>query len=381
MKVMMIDPWGINNVSYYTKGICSNLSRYVNLELVSNYFFQKDIESIYKVKNIFFKRSEKMKKGIKRKIIRSFEYIFSYRKIVKLLKDGNYDIVHIQWLLFYNADLHFIKKIKKYCKKLIFTAHNVIPHVNGASKIKTLRKIYKIIDVIVLHGEGISNEFDTIFPEFKQKIYIQKHGRYFNQSTKIDITQIDDRISALVNNHGKKFIFFGHMFYNKGVDRVVNIWLKEFHLSNDLLIISGKKNENYDELSKLEKKITDCSNILYLSNYVEDNLLNYLISESNIILLPYRHASMSGVIFTAAEFGKTVLSTNIGSLTEYIKDKENSFIVESNENSICETMKYISRSVSIEELASMGQKLKSHIIKNYNWENITSELVENCYKR
>lgn len=44
-------------------------------------------------------------------------------------------------------------------------------------------------------------------------------------------------------------------------------------------------------------------------------------------------------------------------------------------------MKYISRSVSIEELASMGQKLKSHIIKNYNWENITSELVENCYKR
>ena len=151
----MIDPWGINNISYYTNGLCSGLSNLVELDLFTNYYYRNTSGMNYKIESIFFKQSEDMKKGMKRNIIRSLEYIRSYWKIVNVLEKGEYDIIHIQWLLLYKFDKHFLKKIKKRCKKLILTAHNVIPHVNGDKYIKTLREIYGIFDLIVLHGEGI----------------------------------------------------------------------------------------------------------------------------------------------------------------------------------------------------------------------------------
>ena len=375
----MIDPWGINNISYYTNGLCSGLSNLVELDLFTNYYYRNTSGMNYKIESIFFKQSEDMKKGMKRNIIRSLEYIRSYWKIVNVLEKGEYDIIHIQWLLLYKFDKHFLKKIKKRCKKLILTAHNVIPHVNGDKYIKTLREIYGIFDLIVLHGEGIRSEFVSIFPEFKEKLYIQKIGP-LNQSKEFDIAKIDNSIVSKINYYDKKIIFFGNLFYNKGVDRIVKIWIEEFSSSNHLLIVAGKKNDFYKELSDLEPDILSCENMIYINNYVEDNLLNYLIDQSDLIVLPYRHASMSGVLLTAAEFNKPVLCTNLGSLTEYIINRENSFVVESQDKSICEAVRYICESVSKEELKSMGKKLNEYITNNFNWDVISKLLVTKCYE-
>lgn len=380
MKILMIDPWGVNNLSLYTNGLCMGISEYVDVTLFTNFYYEKTTEANYIVKPVFFPKSQVMKEGLLRTCVRGTEYLLGYRKILNELKKNKYDLVHIQWLLIFKLDKYILKEIKKYCKKIVYTAHDVIPHRNGENYINDLKEIYSIVDLVLVHGEGIKKEFVKYFPEYENKELIQRHGTYLNQDKHYDINNIDKKIIEKVQDYDRISIFFGYIFYNKGVDRLAKIWLDNFaDEEKHLLIIAGKRDAVYKELDMLEKNINECRNILYINRFVENDLLNYLIDKSHIILLPYRHASMSGVVFTAAEFKKPVLATNTGSISEYLVDGESGFIVENDERLFMEKLKYIYSTVSNETLHNMGENLHEHIKQNYSWENIGELLAENVY--
>jgi glycosyltransferase involved in cell wall biosynthesis len=377
---MIIDPWATGNVSLYLNGLSSGISNQVDLTLFTNCDYKNSSNKNYKVNPIFFKMSQNMKDSKLRKIIRGIEYIQAYNNIFRELKNNKYDVVHIQWLLIYKADILFLKKLRKYCNNIVYTAHNVVPHVKGDRYIKDLETIYGLVDKIILHGEGIKKEFIDLFEKYKNKVIIQRHGTYLNQNIGFDVEKVDENIINKTKDYDKVFIFFGHMFFNKGVDRLVHIWLQNFKNTNNLLIIAGKKNGEYKALDKLEPEMGRCENLLYINKYVEDNLLNFLINNSDIILLPYRHASMSGVIFTAAEFKKTVLCTNTGAISEYVVNNDNSFVVNDEDAEFYNALKYISDDVSKETLKEMGERLNSYIINQYSWSNIGNNLIYDAYK-
>ena len=379
-NVMMIDPWGINNLSMYTNGLCQGLAERTKLTLCTNWHYQKTTDASYEIKKLFFKRSEKMEQGLPRRFVRFWEYLIAYRRIIKELKSGKYDIVHIQWLLNYKTDLYFLKRIKKYCPKVVYTAHNVIPHRADKKHIGELGRIYSITDRIVLHGEGIRREFASLFGEYKDKVRIQLHGTYLNQKVQYDPAEIDKEILEEVKSYDKVYLVMGNVFYNKGVDRLVRIWLENFKDKEDqLLVIAGRKNRGYPELEELDKDIRDCPNLLYINRFIEEDLLNFLIDSCRIILMPYRHASMSGVVFTAAEFAKTILCTDTGALAEYLLNEENCFLVENDERAFRDKLKYISAEVTEQRLQQMGLSLRQHIHTEFSWDRISEKLVAEVY--
>ena len=112
MKVLLIDPWGTRNTAEYLNGLIFGLSENVDLTVFTNCYADIYIESDATIIKRFFKISERLPQSWKiRKIIRGFEYIQAYRKIILLARNDHYDIVHINWLLKYDVDIKFIKEI------------------------------------------------------------------------------------------------------------------------------------------------------------------------------------------------------------------------------------------------------------------------------
>jgi glycosyltransferase involved in cell wall biosynthesis len=365
----------------YTNGLCASIADYVDLTLWTNYHYPRKKKLNYPVVRIFFKRSEKMKQGFLRNIMRFYEYHSGYFALLRELKKNKYDLVHIQWLLHYKSDIRFLAGIKKHCPKIVYTAHNVLPHRSGEKYYKDLDRIYSIVDTVLVHGEGVKEEFAGLFGDYINKVRVQRHGSFEDQDLSYDRSLIDNLVLDKVKRYKRILIFFGHFFYNKGVDRLARIWLENFKNDPGLfLIIAGKKNENYKELDIIEADIASCDNILYIDHFIEDNLLNFLIDQSQIILLPYRHSSMSGVIFTAAEFKKPVLSTKTGAIQEYLLDGENSYLVDNRDDLFAKKLKYLAENISEETLAQMGLKLHEHIRHNLSWAKIGKNLVEKTYK-
>ena len=377
MNVLLIDPWGINNTSEYLNGLIYGVSKDVNLTVVTNYFFICRTESSFDLRKVFFKHSEKMKNGISRKIIRGFEYYWAYKRILRILKEKQFDVIHVNWFLNYKQDAMFVKRIKNKTKlKIIYTAHNVLPHDRGEKSIAAVGKIYKLVDVIILHGEAIKQEFCSYFPDYAYKTFVQKHGANISPNTQFDEKRINPIITSFFEKNLRVFISFGALFYNKGVDRIAKYWIN--HKPDALLIIAGRQVYNYREFESLKEELRTTQNVLFVDGFVDDNTLNYLITRSDIIVLPYRHASMSGVVFTAADFKKTILFTDCGAIKEYLQPGIDSIACENDDIAFYKKLSFV-LSLSKEEMAKMGESLCQHIEESCNWEMIGKVLVTQVY--
>lgn len=377
VKLLIINPWAVNNDMYYAKGMINSLARKTELDFVTNEYYE-DSGNNYGLYRFFFKYSENMPRRNFRLFIRGAEYVFAYCKIIRLAKKNRYDIVHIHWLLHYKIDYFFLKILKKYCNKLILTAHNVLPHINGNLYINDLQKIYGCFDTILVHGNSIKEELLKDFPEYSEKVHLQYHGVYFEQETYFNKNGVCNELINKVMQYNKRIIMFGAMFYNKGTDRLAKIWLDKFQHSNTLLIIVGKETGNYQELDALKDIINITDNIYFKDEFIDNNTLNFLISYSDCVIVPYRHASMSGVVFTAAEFKKTVICTNVGALPEYIENNIDGFICDNTENGICDAIEIFSEQ-SVDELKIKGEALNRNIHLKYSWDCIADRLLNEIY--
>ena len=159
-KVIVINPRGIKGDEEYLNGMVSALYKRndIDVSLYTNFYYEIPDEDIpYKCHRYFFKNSEKMVPSTKRNAVRAAEYINQYLKLINIIKKEKPDIVHIHWSVISKVDPIFFRKIKKYCGKLVYTAHNVLPHINSEKYIKSYGKIYDCADVIIVH-----NSFDSM---------------------------------------------------------------------------------------------------------------------------------------------------------------------------------------------------------------------------
>jgi len=120
-----------------------------------------------------------------------------------------------------------------------------LPHRGGVSDRRDLNKIYGLVDKILVHGEGVKNEFAALFGDHLGKVNIQRHGAFEAQNLDYDMNMIDTTIVDRLRHRKKILIFFGNMFYQKGVDRLARAWLENFSSEPGIfLIIAGRKSAN-----------------------------------------------------------------------------------------------------------------------------------------
>ena len=378
LKVMLIDPWGINNTSEYLNGLIYGFSEKVELTVFTNCYFEQYITGDATVKRVFFEKTEKMKPSRKRTILRGLEYIKGYKRVIKEIKGSKYDIVHINWMLSYKLDILFLKRIKKYCNKIVYTAHNVLPHVNGDDYKKDLKKIYQIVDDIILHGEEVKKEFIKEFPEYGKKIYVQKHGCILQDPNSIDYKVLPEKIRAEIVKGKVIILSCGAVFPNKGTDRLVRIWLDKFSEVEAFLIAGGRQNSDYPELNRLKPLIAETPNAYYFDGFIDDDVMNALFSCCSVVFLPYRHASMSGIIFSAAQYAKPIACTDVGAFREYLENGEDSIVFPNTDAAIEEAIGNIIN-MQISDLRDMGERLKRNIQEKCDWSNICAGIVNSVY--
>lgn len=378
-KVLLIAPWCSDENDSYSKGLAEGLTNYTHLFFCVNYQYN-DYSMGYKKYPLFFRISDKLKKkkSVFRKvgrIIRGLEYFWAYVQILKIVKKENIDVVHFQWPLFFAVDFFFLKEVKKLGTKVVFTSHNVIPHIDGSKYVFQLKKLHSLCDRIILHGKSLKDEYLQYFPEDENKICICKHGTFPDNNLVCCESNVDELIKKFVTKNDSPIVaFVGLVFYNKGVDRLLSYW-RQNKRTNARLIIAGEIIGPYSKLLNL------CSEenalVLKVLRHVNEDELAYIVSHSDIIALPYRHASMSGVVFTAAKYSKPIVYTDCGAISEYV-DKSCSIKSLNDDNAFNAVLDSVLRT-SRKELEKLGKRLHNKIYEECDWSCIGKQIVEQVY--
>lgn len=380
MKVLLIDPWGVRNTAEYLSGLIEGLADRTQLTVVTNYYSPCSSDKAV-IKKMFFKLSENMqinRNNLLRKILHGFSYIRTYIRIIKLAKLEKFDVIHVNWLRLYKADAIFLKLLRRYCTRIVYTAHNPIPHVRGEKKIKELGKIYATVDRIIVHGAALKEELISLFPLSDKKIFIQRHGYTPRVVTGCTTDVLPEPLKEKIAEYEKVFLMCGEIYPNKGTDRMLKLWLDHFLESDALLIIAGRQSVNYPEFTQLEQHAEAAKNTEIIHQYVIQEQMDALFQSSDVILIPYIHASMSGTVFTAANFSKPVLCTKTGALPEYLEPGSDSILCENSEQGLLTAM---DRALCMDtaELTLMGEKLHNNISSKCNWREIGKHIIDDIY--
>lgn len=169
----------------------------------------------------------------------------------------------------------------------------------------------------------------------------------------------------------KVILFFGRIVRYKGLE--VLLKAMKLVLENDssvkLRIVGNGDITEYKDL------ITELGDSVELHNrWINDEEVAGFLSDVQIVVLPYIHASQSGVIPLAYSFSKPVISTNVGCLSEQIIDGKTGFIIAPNDYKIlAEKILYMFEHV--DETIQMGINANEYAKKELTWKASAEKLI------
>ncbi len=263
-----------------------------------------------------------------RRILRAVEYLHDIRRLKKLVKQFSPSIVHFNWSRLPSLDYTLIRFLKTLGIEVIYTAHNFLPHDTSKKYVQQFQRIYEEVDKIVTLTSYVKNCLVTEIGISANKIKIIPHPNFLPL---LDAYHLEPpRRSKKL----KTIIFYGQIHPYKGLDVLINACPLIFsEIPECILKICGNP---YEDFSKYDKQIHQLKlppekvqkHLYYLST---EESINQLLS-SDIVVLPYKRSSQSGVIPLATSLGIPVVGSAVGGIPEMIQEGVNGSLVPANDS-------------------------------------------------
>ncbi len=285
----------------------------------------------------------------------------------------NPDIVIFRfWNPFFGICLGLIaKSLKKmnFSKPLLSICDNIIPHENFVGA-KFLTKFYlKYIDGFIVQSDTVKDELKNLKSD--AKIIKRFHPIYDNYGFKKDKTVARKKLNL---NSKHIILFFGIIREYKGLDVLIeSINILKSQLDDFHVLIVGECYEDINKYSSLIKKCKLNNIITLINKYVPDKDISQYFSCSDVVVLPYKTASQSGVIQIAYNFDVPIVTTDVGGLAEYIDDGSTGILVEPNNPD--ELSEVLYKNLSNNSFHKLSANIKEYK-KKFSWEYFIKGIEE-----
>jgi beta-1,4-mannosyltransferase len=346
--------------------------------------------AVFPLKNESNQYLKLLEKGIKYEDFNVYDLQYCLKSFQRFL---SIKIVNLNWyenlgnnpLGMYVKRLLLLYVLKLFGKKIVFTFHNKIPHDDSSTKLvrKFIKTLCKKSDAIVglctetrnilleyLSEEELNNKFHTI-------PHVSYEGAY-------ELKNINYNKQLNLRGDSFKILFIGAVKPYKNIELIIEAAKKVN--KNIVFIIAGKGDPEYT--NTLKCKAGNNSNVLFIDRFIGNEEMYSLITNSNVLLIPYNINSSlnSGAAILAFTFNRTVICPEIGTLMD-IPDKSLfwSYSYYSEEDHIDKIVKNINSAYELyvnsrERFVEKGFKIGAYVRKKYSLSNISEKYKELYYK-
>lgn len=362
MKITFIDPQSYSNLAQYDYNLLSNIN--ADILYFGSTLYDQQLPSHVTFHPVF---NYNKKKGI----LKGISYVISLFEIYRHICKNKPDLLHIQWIRLYFIDYLFLKFVKSRGVQVVYTAHNILPHNDTNKKyFKIFKKYYGYVTHIIVHTDSTAKELVEQFDIKKDKISIIPHGLLEEECDNEKVKQIEERIRRLCQLDNKIVLScLGAQSAYKGFDFVEKLWITEsmFNSSSDVhLIIAGKAAAGISY-----RNLETFTNVSTFNYFLSKEEFEAIINLSDVVLLPYRKISQSGVLLTVLSKRKAILVTNEGGLIDPFKCGKVGWIIgePKYENFRAAMIDIINNKDLIKDISS-DESLWTKINHMFSWEEI-----------
>jgi glycosyltransferase involved in cell wall biosynthesis len=252
----------------------------------------------------------------------------SWFKTGNRLAMKKYDLVIFRfWNPFFAPALGIIAgliKKKSPKSKLMSLCDNILPHEKTPMGDFLTTYLFQKLDGHIVQSSQTEKELQEVVDD---PIYEKRfHPIYTNFPRKIDKYTARNKLGLTA-----KYIilYFGIIRDYKGFDILLNAIAKLKNSDLDFHLIAGGEcygnDEKYTQLIS-DLKISDF--ITWHNKYIPESDVAEYFSAADVVALPYRSASQSGITQIAYYYDIPVIVTKVGGLPEIVDDGQSGFTIE-----------------------------------------------------
>lgn len=259
----------------------------------------------------------------------------SWLSTAKAINEYNPDILIVAyWMPFVAPALGTVCRLLDKKIKVVTLIHNAIPHEKRFFDKALAKYFFKRCNSFIVLSEPVRDDLDKLIPD--AKVLVTPHPIYDHYKERIDKLQACKLLN--VDTDKKNLLFFGLIRDYKGLDLLIE---SMSYLDNSYqLIVAG---ECYGDFQKYQQLIDNSpfkENIRVFEQYIPDDMVTTLFSAADVLVLPYRDATQSGVVAVAYQMELPMIATNAGALGKTVLSSNTGVVVETSPKAISEGIKF-----------------------------------------
>jgi glycosyltransferase involved in cell wall biosynthesis len=353
MRVQLVDPSAFTPP--YDRALAAALARAgAEVELLTGRFLYGPVPEAegYRVRELFYRRSAA--RGLGAPARRAFKLAEHVPDMLRLRRELDGDVAHYQWLTLPWLDSHLLPPRRP----RVMTAHYVLPPRPSRRQLAGARRAFGAMDAVVAHSEHGARRLREVVGIPAGRVHVIHHGA-FDYLTRLPDEQ--PLPPELAGAEGPVILFFGLLRPYKGVDTLLEAFRQ---VEGAELWIAGNPRMEAAPLRDLAAEAP--GRVRFLTRFVEDAEIPAIMRRADLVVLPYRDAEHSGVLYAALAFGKPLVLSAVGGFPEVAEQGAARLVPPENPATLAATLSELVRDApSRAELASAASRAAAG---PYSWD-------------
>jgi glycosyltransferase involved in cell wall biosynthesis len=294
VRVQVLDPPAYTPP--YDHALCAALARAgVEVELVTSRFAHGPVPAPegYRAGERFY-RAAQGRAGAAGRVAKLAGHVPG---MLGLRRDGDVDLRHFQWLTLPSLDSLLLPPGPR-----VWTVHD--PPPAAGARAAGWRRAARRMDALVAHstaGAAVLAERLRVDPA---RVRVIPHGAFEHLTRLSDERPLPDELGSV---EGPVVLCFGLIRPYKGIDVLLDAFRE---IEDAELWVVGRP---MMPLAPLRDAAARCrSPVRFLDRFVTDPEIPAFFRRADLVVLPYREADQSGVLYTALAFDKPIVASAVG---------------------------------------------------------------------
>jgi len=249
--------------------------------------------------------------------------------------------------------------------QIVFICHNVLPHDQLRPGEQSLIKMaLKQGDHFIVHSDQDMADLQKFLST--KNIIKTHHPTYAVFSDYYEHQSLKQVI-----NPPKRILFFGFVRPYKGLHHLLDAMPTVLQtIEVELLIVGEFWSDKADYLAQINQLHLN-NHVTIIDQYIPNEQVGYYFSQTDVVVLPYRSATQSGIIQLAFGFNKPVITTDVGGLAEVVHHGETGLVVPPNDSVL------LAQAIIHYFQANLGPTFEATIRQHqadFSWQNLVNQL-------
>ena len=256
---------------------------------------------------------------------RTVEVALNGLRLLWRINRRRYDVVHVQWMPLDHRQTVGMRLLRTVCDRagarLVFTAHNVLPHDDGGADPAIVRRNLNCAHLVVAQTDHVARELRTAI-RTRSPIVEIPHGPLFVDRP---LPAPADAAARLDWPLDPTVLFLGLLRPYKGLDLLAEAWPQVLgaHPEARLLVVGkvldAAVRPELDRLRALPR-------VQIVDRYVSVSRMLDSYAVARVVVFPYRRISQSGALMTAVGVGRPSIITPLDGLVEQVRGLTSSVV-------------------------------------------------------